>query len=184
MTDTDNDPLLDRAITILRDSPSVALPLPELARRVGTGDPDGLARLLAADDRVRVLGAPALPGLTLLPADRAAAYEHALTAAGLRPFRRVALLHPTPVPGGGVAALLRQTTARLLAPGPDPARSPVSGQAADAVAEAAEQANRAVLATRLPGAAAPSTTRPPGPPPPHPGPPLPRPPGSRRPPRP
>lgn len=184
MTDTANDPILDRAIAILRDSPSVALPLPELARRVGTGDPDGLARLLAADDRVRVLGAPALPGLTLLPADRAAVYERALTAAGLRPLRRVALLHRTPVPGAGVAALLRQTTARLLAPGPEPGSDLARGRAADAVAEAAERANRAVLATRLPGAAAPSTTRPPGPPRPDAGPPPPRPPGPRRPPRP
>lgn len=184
MTDPDNDPILDRAIAILRDSPSVALPLPELARRVGTGDPDGLARLLAADDRVLVLAASALPDLTLLPADRAAAYERALTAAGLRPFRRVALLHRTPVPGAGVAALLRQTTARLLAPGPQPGPGPIRGQAAADVAEAAERANRAVLAARLPDAAVPSTTRPPDPPPPEPGPPPPRPPGPRRPPRP
>lgn len=149
------DPLIDRAITFLGDSPRVALPVAELARRLGTVDPDGLARRLAGDPRLLLIEPPALPGLALLPADRQAAYERALRAAGLRSAPRVALLHRTPHPGAGVAALLRHTAAQLLTPGPD----------AEAVADAAERANRALLAALRGGAGAPSTTHPPDPPP-------------------
>lgn len=153
-----DDAILERAIAVLHAEPSVALPLPELAHRVGTTDPDGLARLLAADPRVVVLAPLPLPGLSLLPAERAAAFERALHEAGLRPTRRVALVHRTPVPAAGVADRLRETTARLLDGGPH----------ADRLAEAAERANRAVMAAARPGAEAPSTTPPPGPPPPSP----------------
>ena len=163
-----DDAILERAIAVLHAEPAVALPLPELARRVGTADADGLARRLAGDPRVVILGALPLPGLSLLPAERAAAYEHALRDAGLRPAHQVALLDRTPVPATGVAALLRETTARLLGPGRDAGRW----------AEAAERANRAVLATG-PDGAAPSTTPPPDPPPTAPAPRPGRPEGSR-----
>ncbi len=142
----------DRAVAILADAPAVTMPLPELAHRLGTIDPDGLARVLATDPRLALLGPPVF-GFSL--ADRAADYEQALADAGIRTARRVALLHPTPAPASGVAGLLRETTARLLAPGPN-------GGRADHLAELAERTHRAVLATGSVGAA-PSTTPPPGP---------------------
>ena len=126
-----------------------------LADRLGTTDVDGLAQRLAADPRVLVLEAPVAPTLSALSASRAAAYDRALRAAGMRPFRRVVLLQRTPLPGGGVAALLRATTARLLAVDPG----------AHALADAGERANRAMMAMLPAAAAAPPTTHPPGPPP-------------------
>lgn len=159
MHDPSADLTRDRAVAILTDAPAVAMPVPELAARLGTVDPDRLARTLATDPRLVILGPP---GLALSTPERAADYERALTDAGMRPVRRVTLVHPTPAPAPGVAGLLRETTARLLTrPGPD----------ADRLTELAERAHRAVLAVGA-GAEAPSTTPPPGPRPP---PPTPRP---------
>ncbi len=150
-------PILERAIAILAGDPAVAMPLSELADRAGTVDAEGLAGRLAADPRVRVLGPAVLPRLSALAPERAAAYEAALTDAGLRPCRRVALLHRTPPSVAGVAELLQETTARLLGPGPD----------ADRLAEAADRASRAIRAAdtgvraadpTLPVEAVPSTT--------------------------
>ncbi|MGK7312169.1 MAG: hypothetical protein ACN0LA_07985 [Candidatus Longimicrobiales bacterium M2_2A_002] len=167
------DPIIERAIAILRSSACVALPLDELAARVGTVDPDGLARRIAADPRLILVEPVSLPGLELLSADRETAYDRALREAGLRGGRRVALRARRASPGAGVSALLLETAARLLSPGPE----------ADVLARAADRAYRAVTAT-LPAGPAPSTTRPPGPPTPPPVRRRTRRPAARRPPRP
>lgn len=148
------DPLIQRAIEILRDASCVALPLSELADRVGTVDHDGLARRVAADPRLLLVEPPLFPDLAPLPPDREAAYERALRSAGIRGARRVALLRRGPAPTGDLAALLLETAALLLTPGP----------AADALAHAADRAYEAVTATVAGAGARPSTTRPPGPP--------------------
>lgn len=167
------DSIIDRAIAILRSAACVALPLDELAARVGTVDPDGLARRIAADPRLILVEPVSLPGLELLSAERETAYDRALRDAGLRGNRRVALRTRRASPGAGVSALLLETAARLLSPGPE----------ADALARAADRAYRAVTAT-LPTGEAPSTTRPPGPPIPPPARRRTRRPAARRPPRP
>lgn len=132
------DPAIERAIALLCDAPRVTLPLAELARRLGYGDPDALARLLDADHRVLVLDPPLLPGLATFPAAGRAAYDVALRRAGLCGVRRVALVRrPAPGPGADTAELLRQTAARLLAPDVE----------ANTVASVAERANRAVIST-------------------------------------
>ncbi|MDX1673769.1 MAG: hypothetical protein R3314_03110 [Longimicrobiales bacterium] len=169
------DPLIERAIAVLHETPCVALPLTVLAARVGTTDPDGLALRIAGDPRLLLIEPPVFPGLALLPSTREEEYEAALRAAGLRTAPRVALTaRPARTGGaaapGGVAALLLETAARLMGPGP----------AADALAHAADRAYRAVTAT-APPAAAPSTTRPPGPRPRPPAPPPRRPAGRPRP---
>ncbi len=134
------DPTVDRVIAILREARSVALPLAELARHLG-GDVDmaTLAGRLAPDPRLRVLDAGGFPSVACPDADRAAAYERALRAAGLRADRRVVLIEAPMIPtDAGIGALLRSTAALLLAPGD-----------ADALAGPAERAARALRATLL-----------------------------------
>ena len=154
------DPLIERAIAVLHETPCVALPLAVLAARVGTGDPDGLALRIAGDPRLLLVQPPVFPVLAPRPSAREEEYEAALRAAGLRAGPRVALAArppraPDTAAPGDVAALLLETAARLMGPGPD----------ADALAHAADRAYRAVTAA-APAGAAPSTTRLPGPPPP------------------
>lgn len=112
------DPILERALAILADAPAVTVPVADLARSAGAGDPDAFARRLGADPRVLLLDPPPLPGLELIPEDRRAAYRRALTAAGLLGERRVALLRPRPSSGdAGAPQLLRETAVLLLARG-------------------------------------------------------------------
>lgn len=131
------DPTVDRAIAILREARSVALPLAELARRLGHIDPAALADRLAPDPRLRVLDPGGFPPMACPLPHRAAAYDRALRAAGLQVDRYVALIDvPMVPPSAGIGALLRSTAALLLAPGD-----------ADALAEPAERAARALRAT-------------------------------------
>lgn len=132
------DPTVARAVAILRDAPSVALPLTDLARRLDYGDVGALARLLGPDPRLRILDPTGFPELAALGPERAAAYDRALRAAGLRAARRVVLADPPAAPpGAGVDALLRYTTGRLLAP----------GTGAGPVLAAAERAHQVLQAT-------------------------------------
>lgn len=131
------DPTVERAIAILEGAPSVALPLPELARRLGTVDADALALRMTGDPRLRLLPAPGLRLVACPDPRRAATYGRALRAAGLLPDRQVALVDaPAPPPDAGALALLRATTALLLGP----------GQADDLLA-AAGRAGQALRAT-------------------------------------
>ena len=151
------DPIIDRVIAILHHTPRVAVPLTDLAARVPTGDIDGLARRIAREPRLLLVETPGLPHLSVHGPDRDAAYRTALRDAGLQPVRHVALRRRGPesdASSSRIAALLLETAARLLAPGP----------AADALVHATDRAHRAVLATAAEGP--PSTTPPPGPRPP------------------
>ena len=152
------DPIIERAIALLRDAPRVALPLDRLARQLGHADAGSLGRHLAADPRLLVLDSPALPGLALLAGERWTAYDAALGRVGLTGARSVVLVQrATPPLHADAAELLRHTTARLLEPGP----------AAGPMAAAAELAHAALLSTLETAGGVPSTT------------PLPRPPPSR-----
>lgn len=130
-----DDPIVERAIALLGDTPRVTVPVAALARRLGC-DPDALARRLVADARCLVLEPPALPVLAVLPDDRRAVYDLVLRRLGLWGPRRVALVRRPRRPDADVAELLRQTTARLLASG-----------AGSALATAAERTNGAVMTT-------------------------------------
>lgn len=178
------DTLVDRAERLLSDARRIAVPLPELAARLGA-EPSSLAPRLEEDHRFLLIHPITVLDLTLLPPADRDAYSAALQAAGMDTVPRVALAEPPDLPGRPVERLLRESVTRLLA------RSPEHG-----LAVAAERALAALTAVGSPAdppgdhssGIDPSTTHPPGPPalarapPRRPAPPPRRPPyrGSRR----
>ena len=156
MTDT----LTDRAERLLRDGRRIAVPLPELAQRLGA-QPDSLARALEDDDRFLIVPSAAPLDLTQLePAERDA-YATALRAAGVNTTPSVLLAEPATAgdgsaPDAPVQLLLRESVTRLLALSPEPN-----------LAAAAERLRTALTAAVRPACppcgTAPSTTPPPDP---------------------
>lgn len=154
MIDPTTDPLNERAEAFLTSARRVAVPIPELARRLGA-DPDSLTRCLDEDPRFVVMDPVVLPDLSHLPsaADRDA-YTRALVTAGVHVHPSVALAEPVSLPPGSpVDLLLRNSVARLLARSSDPA-----------LAAAAERLRSALTASVDPGETDPSTTPTPDPP--------------------
>ena len=128
----------DRAVAALQGAPSVALPLAELARRLGFVDPEALAVRLAPDPRLLLLDSPGLPAPVCPSPERQAAYDRALRSAGLAAGRRVVLVAPALIPRtAGLGPLLRASTARLAGAGPD-------GRALTAAAERVQLALQAM----------------------------------------
>lgn len=133
-----------RAADTLRRSRHVALPLDDLAARLGVHDPlpgpAALERALRADPRFRLIHEEQpLPGLDAWSPGELAAYEPALRAAGLSPSPLVVLLEsngctlgvrgagggPAVGPGASAApdavrSLLHVTLSTLLQAGPAP----------------------------------------------------------------
>lgn len=181
MTDSPTCSPTDRAAALLARAARAAIPVPELAGRLGQS-PESLVRRLREDPRFVVIGPSPFPDLSLLPAAGRAAYEAALREAGLHGEPSVALAEPVEAgPGAPVGLLFRDSVARLLARTAEPG-----------LVSAAERLRAALAALATtpdgPDGRAPSTTPPPDrprpapapprgrPPPPHP----PRYPGSRR----
>lgn len=128
-------PTPDRALDLMHRRATAALPLPRLARLLGTGAPD-LAAALEADPRFRLLRTrpPVAPDLSW-PRGSDAAYGAALRAAGLGGTCLVLLVEPVREAPDSAAGLLADTLVRLLGaaagaaagagaapevPGPDP----------------------------------------------------------------
>ncbi len=147
-----SEPVAERALTILTDAARVALPLSELAGRLGHGDPASLGRQLEADDRFAVVEVRAFPALAPDPRGRDGSYAAALRAAGLAAAPLVARTGMPAPPGAPVDALLRDSMGRLLAVRVTPS-----------LVAAAARVHDAVVAVMTPAGAAPSTTPPPGP---------------------
>lgn len=161
--------LCDHAADVLTRIRRVAVPLSELAGALAAA-PELLANLLRADARFAVVEAEPWADLSLLAPSGRGAYTAALQFAGLAGEPVIVLLSYPPAGSAiprTVPDLLRETLVRLLADGRS---APVA---------AAEEANRALVATPVSGTA-PSTTPLPGPPAPAPAP-LRRPPRSHRP---
>lgn len=153
--------VLDRAAVILAAEAVIALPLSELAARIGA-PPDLLVGALRGDPRFVLVRPHARADLELLDREGRAAYQAALDRAGLSDEPAVAVVRAPDSPGRSVADLVRATAIALL--GAD-AESPVPGAA---------RPLHQVLRLSLGNAGrAPSTIHPPGPPRPAPDPPPP-----------
>lgn len=162
------DSLNDRAEAELRRERRGAVPLSELARRLGTGSAS-LAAVLDHDDRFLLIAPTCVPDLTLLPAADREAYAAALREAGMETAPTVALATPTepaePADVSPVELLLRDSVARLLAANPEPALAAAAHRVWPALTEAlAGAAPPNGEPTRAPrDGTGPSTTRPPDP---------------------
>jgi hypothetical protein len=142
---------VDRAAIILAAEAVIALPLGDLAARIGV-DPDLLVGRLRADPRFVVFRPDALPDLELLTEDGRGAFRAALERAGLSDEPSVAVLGGPCPHAEPVAELLRGTVLALLA-----------ADAGDPLAATARPLHRALRVSLDAFAAAPSTTPPPDP---------------------
>lgn len=151
---TDSAPTLsDRAAALIDAGRPVCLPLPDLARRLGT-TPSHLAGLLEEDGRFVLVRPTLFPELALLPESERARYRAALLSAGVTSTLAVGLREPGEAPpDASVERLLRDSVSRLLTVSPEPDLL--------TVAEGTRQAvSSALLAAADPGRTAPSTTPP------------------------
>lgn len=161
MTDPLTCSLIDRAAAILARADRAAIPLPELADRLGA-TADELRRHLNDDSRFVLVAAPPFPDLTTLaPGDRDA-YAAALRQAGVLGEPCVALTDPDdPGPVPPLDRLLRNSVARLLGRTADPALLAASERLRTALSGLG--ATPADSAPLQPAGTAPSTTPLPGP---------------------
>lgn len=166
------DPLTDRALDIMAGAACVAMPVRELARHLGHGDPFTLGRRLEADGRFVVLRTTPFPAVQPDPLGRDDAYRAALRAAGLWGEPVVARSGVSAGPGTTIEAVLRDSIGRLLSSGIEPSLVLAAMLAQEAVAAVTPSDSGALSTIPFPDLR-----------PPRKGPPLPPPPTQDRPPR-
>lgn len=120
MTENAGHSLADRAAALLNDTSRVAMPLPQIARRLEVS-PAAVIAQVQDDDRFVLIPPTAFPDLAMLPEDDRSAYDAALASAGVHGTPCIALREPLEDgTSDDVDLLLRNSVARLLGRTPEP----------------------------------------------------------------